>query len=80
MDPAIQSVFHLVEHMPIQNVGIQLLHENAVGDIAEVSCFGAVPARTTATDREVQGGFGQFLYPGNPEITAAWQLSRERLM
>jgi len=24
--------------------------------IAEVSCFGAVPARTTATDREVQGG------------------------
>lgn len=48
--------------------------------IAEVRCFKAVPARTTATDREVQGGFGQFLYPGNPEITAAWQLSRERLM
>lgn len=37
--------------------------------IAEVRYFGAVPARTTATDRELQRGFGRFLYPGNPEIT-----------
>ena len=37
--------------------------------IAEVSCLVAVPARTTATDHEVQGGFSRFLYPGNPEIT-----------
>jgi len=37
--------------------------------ISEVSCFRAIPARATVTDREVQGGAGRFLYPGNPKIT-----------
>ena len=37
--------------------------------IAEVSCFGAVPATIAVTDYEVQGGFGRFLLPGNPKIT-----------
>ena len=70
-------MFHLVEHMPIQNVGIQLLHENAVGDIAEVSCFGAVPARTAETGRKVQGRLGRFLHTGNPEVTEQSYSSRE---
>jgi len=37
--------------------------------ITEVSCFRVVPARTAVTNREVQGSFSWFLYPGNPKIT-----------
>lgn len=46
----------------------------------EVRCFRAVPARITVTDHEIQEGFSQFLYQGNWDNRAAWQLSREQLM
>ena len=45
--------------------------------ITEVHCFGAVPAKTAVTDHKVQQGFGQFLHPGNPEITEQPGSSRE---
>lgn len=32
LDPAIQPLFHPARHTPIQTMGSQLLHENAVGD------------------------------------------------
>lgn len=32
LGPTIQPVFHSVEHMPIQSVGSQLLHEDVVAD------------------------------------------------
>lgn len=46
-------------------------------EVAEVRWFGAVPARTAATDREVPAGFGRFPHPGNPGITDQPGSSRE---
>ena len=45
--------------------------------IAEFRCFGAVPARTAAADRDVDDGFGRFLHRGNAGITDQPGSSRE---
>ena len=47
--------------------------------IAEVRCFGAVPARTAATDREVRGFSLGPLTQDPRDNRAAGQLWRERL-
>jgi len=45
--------------------------------MADVSSFGAILARTTATDCEVQGGLVGSSTPGNPELTQQPGSSRE---